>query len=356
MNTPWMLYGATGYTGELAAREAVARGLRPVLAGRNGETVAALARELGLEHRVFGLDDPGALARGIDGMAAVLHCAGPFVRTSRAMVTACLAARAHYLDITGEIVVFEKVLARGDEARAAGVALLPGVGFDVVPSDCLAARLAEALPDASELILAFASDRATVSRGTMKTMIESLPHAGAVRRGGKIVPVPVAWDAREIDFGGGLGKRWAMTIPWGDVSTAWHSTGIPDIRVYTGTPPSQIRRLRRLAPLLPLAGWKPLKRFLQSRVDRRPPGPSEEVRRTARIYLWGEAKNAAGARVTATLETPEGYQLTSISAVECARRAVAGEIPAGAWTPSKAFGARFVDSLPGVVAGEVVAG
>ncbi|MES1210757.1 MAG: saccharopine dehydrogenase NADP-binding domain-containing protein, partial [Acidobacteriota bacterium] len=283
MTNPWMIYGATGYTGELAAREAVARGERPVLAGRNAEAVRILARELELDHRSFGLDDsaaPGELLRGIEGMTAVLHCAGPFVRTSRAMVLACLAARAHYLDITGEIAVFEKVLARGEEARQSGVALLPGVGFDVVPSDCLAARLAEALPDATELVLSFASDRASVSRGTMKTMIESLPHAGAIRRDGKIVPVPVAWDAREIDFGGRLGKRWAMTIPWGDVSTAWHSTGIPNIRVYTGTPPKQIRRMRRLAPFLPLAGWPPLKRFLQRRVDRRAPGPSEEVRQT----------------------------------------------------------------------------
>lgn len=353
MSQPWMIYGANGYTGELAAREAVAHGLRPVLAGRNAATVGALARELGLEHRAFALDDPGALAREIEGMAAVLHCAGPFVLTSRAMVAACLAVRAHYLDITGEIAVFEKVLARGTEAREAGVALLPGVGFDVVPSDCLAARLAEALPDATSLVLAFASDRGTVSRGTMKTMIESLPAAGAVRRGGRIVPVPVAWDAREIDFGGALGKRWTMTIPWGDVSTAWHSTGIPDIRVYTGTPPSAIRRMRLAAPLLPLAGWKPLKRFLQRRVDRREPGPSAEVRKTARTYLWGEATNAAGARVTARLETPEAYHLTAVSAVECARRAAAGEVEPGAWTPSKAFGARFVDGLPGVVAGAV---
>lgn len=356
MSGAWMIYGATGYTGELAAREAVARGLRPVLAGRNGETVGALARELGLEHRAFGLDDaaaPGELLRGIDGMAAVLHCAGPFVRTSRAMVTACLAARVHYLDITGEITVFEKVLARGEDARQAGVALLPGVGFDVVPSDCLAARLAEALPDATELVLAFATDRGGVSRGTLKTMIENLPGAGAIRKDGKIVPVPIAWDTREIDFGGSLGTRMTMTIPWGDVSTAWHSTGIPDIRVYTGTAPSQVRRLRRLAPFVPLAGWKPLKRFLQRRVDRLKAGPSEGVRKTARTFLWGEVKNAAGARVTARLETPEAYQLTAFSAVECARRAAAGEIPAGAWTPSKAFGARFVDSLPGVVAGAV---
>ncbi|HBL31745.1 MAG TPA: hypothetical protein DD490_33395 [Acidobacteria bacterium] len=354
MSSPWMIYGATGYTGELAAREAVERGLRPVLAGRNADAVGALARQLGLEHRAFGLDDPTALAQGIAGMAAVLHCAGPFVRTSRAMVMACLAARTHYLDITGEIVVFEKVLARDADAKKAGVALLPGAGFDVVPSDCLAARLAEALPDATELVLAFATDRGGVSRGTLKTMIENLPGAGAIRRGGQIVPVPIAWDAREIDFGGTLGKRMAMTIPWGDVSTAWHSTRIPDIRVYTANPPSQIRRLRRLRPLLPLAGWAPIKRFLQGRVGRLAPGPSAEVRATARVFLWGEAQNASGARVSAHLETPEGYRFTALSAVECARRAAAGEVPPGAWTPSKAFGTHFVETLPGVVAGEVV--
>jgi short subunit dehydrogenase-like uncharacterized protein len=270
------------------------------------------------------------------------------------MVAACLATGAHYLDITGEIPVFETVLSQGEAARKAGVALLPGVGFDVVPSDCLAARLARALPDATELVLAFASDRGGVSRGTLKTMIESLPATGAVRRGGKIIPVPIAFDAREIDFGGKLGERWTMTIPWGDVSTAFHSTGIPNIRVYTGTPPAAIRRAKLLAPFLPLAGLKPVKRFLQGRVDRRAPGPSAEVRATARTYLWGEVRNAAGVVVTATLETPEAYRLTAVSAVECARRAAAGLVPPGAWTPSKAFGADYVTGLAGVVAGPLV--
>lgn len=352
---PWMIYGANGYTGELAAREAAARGLRPVLAGRNAGAVSSLALELGFDSRAFGLDDPPEVARGIAGMAAVLHCAGPFVRTSRPMVDACLENRSHYLDITGEIAVFEAILGkRGEEARRAGVALLPGVGFDVVPSDCLAACLAAALPDASELVLAFAPDRGTISRGTLKTMIESLPATGAVRRGGRIVPVPIAFDAREIDFGGALGKRWAMTIPWGDVATAFHSTGIPDIRVYTATPPAAIRRARLLRPFIPLAGWTPVKRFLQRRVDRRAPGPGAAVRATARVYLWGEAKNAAGAVVASTLETPEGYRFTAVSAVECARRAATGEVPAGAWTPSRAFGAGYVTTLPGVAAGPLV--
>jgi short subunit dehydrogenase-like uncharacterized protein len=326
-----------------------------VLAGRNAAAVDALARELGLDSRAFSLDDPEAAKRGIEGMAAVLHCAGPFVRTSKPMVEACLAAAVHYLDITGEIAVFEPILGRrGDDARRAGVALLPGVGFDVVPSDCLAARLARALPDATELTLAFTSDRGGISRGTLKTMIESLPAAGAVRRNGRIVPVPLAFDAREIDFGGALGKRWTMTIPWGDVATAFYSTGIPNIRVYTGTPPGAIRRTRLFAPLLPLAGLKPVKRFLQRRVDRRAPGPDATVRATARSYLWGEVKNAAGVTATSTLETPEGYRLTALSSVECARRAAAGLVPPGAWTPSQAFGADYVTEIAGVAAGPIV--
>jgi short subunit dehydrogenase-like uncharacterized protein len=349
MSTPatWMIYGANGYTGELAAREAARRGLAPILAGRNGEAVGALASELGLPHRVFALDAP-RLEDHLEGILAVLHCAGPFVRTSRRMVDACLAAGVHYLDITGEIAVFESVLSRSEEAKSAGVALLPGVGFDVVPSDCLAARLAAGLPDATELDLAFAS-AGSISRGTLKTMIESLPHAGAVRRNGKIVPVPLAFDARQIDFPSG--RRWAMTIPWGDVSTAWWSTAIPNVRVYSGTPPRNIRRLRRMAPLLPLLGWKPLKRFLQRQVEQRVTGPSEEVRRTARVELWGEVRNAAGRSATSTLVTPEGYQLTAMTAVESAERAAQGKVSPGAWTPSMAFGMDYVLELPGVTAG-----
>src|SRR3954467_15798150 len=151
----WMIYGANGYTGELVAREAVRKGLSPILAGRNAEAVGRLARELGLQSRAFSLDDPQGTAAELQGVEAVLHCAGPFVHTSAPMVDACLATGAHYLDITGEIAVFESILARGEEARKATVALLPGVGFDVVPSDCLAARLAAALPDATDLVLAF---------------------------------------------------------------------------------------------------------------------------------------------------------------------------------------------------------
>ncbi len=101
----WMIYGASGYTGELIAREAKHRGLKPIFAGRSADKVAALATELDCECRVFGIGNPDEMARWLQGVGLVLHCAGPFSATSAPMITACLKARAHYLDITGEISV-----------------------------------------------------------------------------------------------------------------------------------------------------------------------------------------------------------------------------------------------------------
>ena len=151
----WMLYGANGYTGRLIARVAAGRGERPVLAGRSAEKLEPLARELGLEHRVVGLDDQDLQCAALADVDAVVHAAGPFSLTSEPMVDACLATSTHYIDITGEIDVFERIFARDGEARRAGVVLLPGAGFDVVPTDGVAARLARELPEAVELELAF---------------------------------------------------------------------------------------------------------------------------------------------------------------------------------------------------------
>ena len=356
----WLIYGANGYTGELVAREAVARGLCPVLAGRDAAAVGRLAAELGLEHRAFPLTDPGSARHGLADMTAVVHCAGPFIETSRPMVAACLDTATHYLDITGEIPVFEGVFGRHEAAQHAGVVLLPGVGFDVVPTDCTAARVAAALPSATELDLAFVSDGGALSRGTTRTMIKSLPHLGAVRRGGRIVPVPAAWDARQLDLplpDGTTLRRWVMSVPWGDVSTAFHTTGIPDIRVYTGTPPKAIRRLRRLRPLLPLLGWGPAKALLLRLAERRfarRRGPDAAARESGRVYVWGQARDAEGRSATATLVTPEGYAFTARAAVECLRRVLAGDAEPGAHTPAGAFGADLVASIDGVEVGELV--
>jgi short subunit dehydrogenase-like uncharacterized protein len=335
----FLIYGANGYTGELIAREAVRRGHRPILSGRSAEKIAPLARELGLEARAFSLSAPK-----LDAVDAVLHCAGPFIHTSAPMVQGCIDAGAHYLDITGEIAVFEAVMAMNDAAMRAGVTLIPGVGFDVVPTDCLAAMLAARLPGATELELAFYSPGAELSPGTLKTMIESIGEGGAIRRDGRIVRVPTAYATREIPFSCGL--RMAMTIPWGDVSTAFHTTGIPNIRVYTAASPKSIARMRRIRSLLPILGITPIKRLLQAYANRRI-GPGAEKRASGRTYLWGRVTDGK-ADVTMTMTTPEGYAFTVISALTAVERLLASPKRPGSFTPAGFFGPEFVTSLPGV--------
>jgi short subunit dehydrogenase-like uncharacterized protein len=342
----WMIYGANGYTGELIAREAKKRGLAPLLAGRNRKEIEALASELELSSRIVGLDDPDALREALVDVDAVLHAAGPFVHTSKPMVRACLATGTHYLDITGEIAVFEALQRLSDRAHEAGVVLLPGAGFDVVPTDCLAAKLVTDLPDATHLELAFCSEGGSWSRGTLKTMIEGMPYSGAVRRAGKIEGVPLAYDTKKIDFS--CGPRWAVTIPWGDVSTAFHTTGIPNIRVYTGMPPAAIKRMRAFRGVLPVVGLKPIKRLAQWWVGRTVTGPDESMRQSGRTYVWGQATNAKSDSVSGTVETPEAYHLTAVASVECAQRVLAGSLEAGTWTPGRAFGPELLNALPGV--------
>jgi short subunit dehydrogenase-like uncharacterized protein len=343
VSTPLLLYGVTGYTGRLILEEALEKGLRPVLSGRNADEVRALAAAHGLEARPASLDDAAGLDAALREMTAVLHCAGPFARLGPPMIAACLRNGVHYLDITGEIAVFEQVAAAHEKARVAGVTLLPGVGFDVVPSDCLALHLKQRLPTATELTLAFVGGTG-VSRGTATTMIESIGAGGAIRRGGRLQSVPAAWRSRDVDFGDKV--RHCMTIPWGDVSTAWRSTNIPDITVYTAVPRSTVRSMRLSRPFLPLLGLGPFQRFLKARINARAPGPSAERRAGASSRLWGEVRDAQGGVARARLVAPDGYSLTAMTAVGAARRILAGGVPTGAQTPALAFGADFVLEFP----------
>ena len=338
----WMIYGANGYTGALIAREAARRGLRPILAGRSASAVAALARELGLESRIFGVGD--ASAAPLQGVDLVLHCAGPFSATAAPMMTACAAARAHYLDITGEVAVFELAQARAAEARAAGVVFCSGVGFDVVPTDCIARVLNEALPGATHLALGF-DGKSSWSRGTARTMVEGLGQGGCVRRDGRLVRVPLGYRDRRIDFGSG--EKSAMTIPWGDVSTAFHTTGIPNIEVYVPMSPRRLAQLRRLNYVRWLLALGPVQRFMKSRLDRQPPGPDEAQRASTPTHVWGEARDAAGQVRTARVVTANGYTVTVHGALGVVERLLSGGASAGATTPARLMGARYVETLPG---------
>ncbi len=337
----FLLYGANGYTGKLILEAALREGLRPILAGRRAEAVEPIAKAHGLKSLCFGLEDPGTVARLLEPFSALLLAAGPFSKTSAPALEACLRARTAYLDITGEVAVFEAAFARDADAKEAGVPVLPGTGFDVVPSDCLARALSEALPGAETLTLAFRGFKP--SAGTMKTMVENAHKGGLVRAAGKLVRVPSAWKTMEAPL---PEPRLAMTIPWGDLSTAWRSTGIPDIEIYMAVPPSAVANARRLRRLAPVLGLKFVQSFLVKRVERTVKGPTAEERERERSFLWGRVTKD-GRSVTGTLETPEGYTLTAETSVAILKRVLAGAVPGGVHTPSLAFGARFIETIPG---------
>lgn len=336
-----LLYGANGYTGKLILEVALREGLRPVLAGRRAEAVEPIAKVHGLQSLCFGLEDPGTVARLLEPFSALLLAAGPFSRTSAPALEACLHARTAYLDITGEVAVFEAAFARDADAKTAGIPVLPGTGFDVVPSDCLARALSEALPGAETLTLAFRGFKP--SAGTMKTMAEGAHKGGLVRTGGNLVRVPSAWKTMEVPL---PGPRLAMTIPWGDLSTAWRSTGIPNIEVYMAVPPAAVANARRMRRLAPVLGLPFVQTFLMKRIEKNVKGPTEEDRERERSFLWGRVTKD-GRSVTGTLETLEGYALTAETSVAIAKRVLAGEVPPGVHTPSLAFGARFIETIRG---------
>ena len=343
-----LIYGAYGYTGELIANEAVRTGLPCVLAGRDRDRTEALASTLALPSRVFGLDDPAALDLGLEGVEVVLHCAGPFELTSAAMIDAAIRRGVHYLDITGELTVFEAAFARSAEATAAGVLLMPGVGLDVVPTDCLALHLKRRLPTATKLTLALCTN-GTLSHGTATTMRRNLHRPGCVRRGGQLVSEPVGARIRDFDFGGRAGRRTCASVPWGDVSTAFHTTGIPDIDVFAAYPRALRIAMRALGLMGPVLATRPVQAVAQRLVEAFAKGAPKEARDRDAFWIYGEVTDAEGRTAAARMQTPEGYDFTASAAVEIARRVDNQRSARGFCTPAGLFGPDFALELPGVV-------
>jgi len=345
MPTAFLLYGATGFVGEAIARRAVAQGLRPVLAGRNADRLAALASELGVEHRAFTLEDPQGMDAALAGVPAVLHCAGPYLHTAAAMVNGCLRTGTHYLDISGELPVYAALAKRDTEANAAGVALLPGAGFDVVPTDCLALHLKQRLPSATHLALAFHSDGpAALPPGTVNTFFELIPSGDRIRVNGELVSPPRRTKTRQIDFG--QGPRTAMRLTWGDVFTAHRSTGIPNIEDYAVWSAGLRRQLAMVAYVRPLFRSRPVRELMKRTLKS---GSTPEERGRTRTHVWGEVVDAEGRRAVSRLHGPEaGVTWTALAALSAVRRVLAGDAPAGFQTPATAFGADFVLECEGV--------
>ncbi len=345
MSTSFLLYGANGYVGEAAARLALEYGLRPILAGRDARKLEPLAAELGIECRVASLDDPAALDRMFKDMPMVLHCAGPYLHTSRPMVEACLRAGVHYLDLTGEIPVYSALAARDEEAKARGVMILPGAGFDVVPTDCLAVHLKQRLPSATRLTLAFHGEGAAgLPPGTQRTSIELIPYGNWVRRNGKLERPDRVQKTRLVDFG--KGPILAGRLTWGDVFTAYYSTGIPNIEVYSVLPLAARWLLGAFVyfrPILKTAFMRSiLNRFVQ-------PGPNAERRARTVTHVWGEVQDDQGRRAAARLHGPEaGLVWTTRAALAVVKKVLGGSAPSGFQTPALAYGPDLVLECEGV--------
>lgn len=346
-----LIYGSYGYTGRLIAREAVSRGGAPTVAGRDSRAVARQADALGVDGRAFGLDAETDLAAHLESFDAVLNCAGPFCETVDPLVEACLEAETDYLDITGEVAVFERLRQRDERARSAEITMLPGVGFEVVPSDCLAAFLRAQLPSATELTLGVRAT-SSPSGGTARTLVDLLGSGGVVRRNGRLIEVPAAFRTRRIDFGDG--PEHAVTVPWGDVVTAACSTGIESIEVYAAAP----RWARHALSAVDSLGWLlergPIERALKRVVDAGVDGPDDGGRASDTAIVWGEVTDDAGRRARASVTTPNPYALTADAAVTAAQRvldsavSVQRRVPNGFQTPASAFGSEFVLELEGV--------
>ena len=340
----WMIYGANGYTGRLIVEEAVKRGHTPILAGRSLDKIVPLAREFSLEYVVFHLDDVNIIAEAVADVDLVFHAAGPYIYTSDPMIRACIATKTHYLDITGEIDVFENTFRYDEVARKNGVLVMSGVGFDIVPTDCMAKYVADKLPKANKLTIGvWAITRA--SSGTTKSIFEMIPRGGRIRQNGDLKSVPFGKQSTIIPMLNG--DKIGLEIPWGDIATAYRTTGIPNIRTYMVVYP-QIAQVAYYggSVVQSLLKVELLRKSFGKIVEKIIDGPNEKFRQVAQSYIWVHVGDADGNQVEAWLQTVEAYEFTAKMAVLAVER-VAELRPVGALTPAIVFGKDFVLEVKG---------
>jgi short subunit dehydrogenase-like uncharacterized protein len=334
-----MIYGAYGFTGRLVVEEAIKRGHKPILAGRSERKLEHLAGKCGLEHRTFDLESPSQLVTSLQDVDLVFHAAGPFQFTSAPMIQACLESRTNYIDITGEIPVFQNTFARHSDALEAGIALISGAGIDVIPTDCMAKYVFEKLPGAVELELAL-STTSRPSAGTVKSSLEMMPRGGLRRQSGKLVPYPLGSSIKKVSFP--HRDLQVLSISWGDLETAYRSTAIPDITTYMAYPPRLVSLVSRFGPLAQkLASMKFVRGIAHRLAGMIFKGPNDVMRSNGRSYVWASAKDRDGKQVEAWLVTLEAYQLTAVGGVRSVEKLFLKR-PLGALTPAQAFGADFI--------------
>jgi short subunit dehydrogenase-like uncharacterized protein len=343
----FLLYGAYGYTGELIARFASQYNLRPILAGRRREPLEQLAVKLNLPYKVINIEDAPALKAALRQVKVVVHCAGPFDHTAKPMADACLNTGAHYLDINGDMDVFEMLYSLDSAAKQAGIMIMSGAGFDVVPTDCMALFLKNLLPNATSLKLAFATPGGGLSHGTATTTVQKLGEPGAVRKDGKIIPVPLGHKGMNVDFGGGQ-KLFVMSLPWGDVFTAYLTTGIPNIESYTAVPSAAYILLKFQFLFNWLLRTSFVKNLVKKKIDSSPAGLDDVKREKATSLVWGQVSDSRGNVKSARLSGPDAYTLTAYSTLLITRKILDGHFKSGYQTPAGAYGEDLVMEISGV--------
>jgi short subunit dehydrogenase-like uncharacterized protein len=342
-----VVYGSYGYTGRLIIDELKKKSFHVILAGRKQDALQKQSEESGYPFEVVDVSDSINLKRLLSKASLVLHCGGPFRFTAQAMVDACLETKTHYTDITGEWQVFELLAGYDEAAKKTGIQIMPGTGFDVVPSDCLAVHLKKRLPSATHLQLAFAMVPDGMSRGTKKSMVESLGYGGVMRKNNELTPFTLGKDVLDLDFGSFTTKT--TRIQWGDISTAWRSTGIPTIEVFTGADEKTISNLKLSNSLSWLLRKRWLKDFILGRIDKGKSGPSQHDLHIGKCYLRGTVWDAEGNIKTSLFNGPNAYLLTAKTAVLIAEKIMAGKLGAGYKTPAMQYGTDLVLEIKGTV-------
>lgn len=348
LDQTFLLYGANGYTGELIARYAASFGLQPILAGRNKRALAQLGAELKLPFKVFSLDDKVAMQQALQEVTVVVNAAGPYDFTAKQLVEACIAEGRHYLDLNGDAIIYDMIRTYDKAAKDSGVMLLPGAGYDVVPTDCLALWLKQQMPDAQSLKIAFAILNSALSRGTAINTVLKLGLPGLVRIDGKLVEEPVGKRGMYVQFPGLQKKLFTMSLPWGDLSTAYVSTGIPNIETYINMNKATWYFLKGQGAYNWLLKTQLVRGIANAIVKRQSPGPDQVTRDKTNTLIWAQVSNAKGATLTANMVVPEAYTLTALTALLITKKVLNKDFKAGYQTPATAYGSDLIMEIQGV--------
>ena len=320
--TKLMIYGAAGYTGRMASTNAKAHGLDFVIAGRpqDEDRLAALAADLGVDYRLFAVDDQGGARRALKDIGVLLNCAGPFMRTAEPLMRACIAAGVHYLDIAAELDSYRLAETLDAEAEAAGVMLLPGSGGSVAMLGSLASHAAKRVAAPRKLSIAL-HVAGGFSRGSAVSASENLTTETLHRVGGTLVARSPE-EVRTFDFGSGPATSFPVTLP--DLITIWRATGIADIETFVHVTEGA---------------------FPEGDLAAMPDGPTLEQREANRYHAAVEVVGEDGTVARSVLDTVNGYTFTTIAAAEAARRVLGGEVRAGFQTPAGLFGDGFAETI-----------